>query len=235
MGGNTARRRSVVAAALLSAALVAHAFVPRAHAVNGECGQPISNGAKPTPTDALFVLKAGLGLETCAPCVCDLNGNGTISSTDALIDLGVAVGQPLELLCPACECPPVDGLDDVVFNEIYTCVQSFSGQPEFCADQNVGDAIRFTHIGDGNYEIRNEPADEFVYTGTLDCTVFDWLAESPGEYTEGGTWTFSSDLTSFSGSSTYVADDVSYEGRCNETGAAAPDTPPNPPTIAPCP
>jgi hypothetical protein len=53
-------------------------------------------------TDGLFVLRAAVGLECCALCVCDVNGSADVSATDALITLKVAVGDAIVLQCPAC-------------------------------------------------------------------------------------------------------------------------------------
>ena len=53
-------------------------------------------------SDALFVLRAAVGSESCAQCVCDADGSGATSATDALIVLRRAVGQPAELSCPPC-------------------------------------------------------------------------------------------------------------------------------------
>jgi hypothetical protein len=76
----------------------------------GECGDPIADGsiavaALPqavTASDALFILRAGVGLGSCETCVCDVDGSGSITATDALLALAYAVGQPVELECPAC-------------------------------------------------------------------------------------------------------------------------------------
>jgi len=57
---------------------------------------------KITATDALLVLKTGVGTETCDLCVCDVNDSGATSSSDALLVLKVSVGQPLVLDCPPC-------------------------------------------------------------------------------------------------------------------------------------
>ena len=115
------------------------------------------------------------------------------------------------------------------------CDGSDGGGPRYCADFNESDSIRFTHTGGGEYEVRDVPDTGFVYNGTLDCNVFDWDALSPGEYTESGVWTFSSDLESFSGSSTYTSITPGhYEGDCNATGAEAPATPPIPPPLPAC-
>jgi hypothetical protein len=77
------------------------------------CGDPVEPSASAgataatgsrliTATDALFVLEAAVGLETCDPCVCDPSGDGSVSATDALIVLRAAVGIPQELGCPPC-------------------------------------------------------------------------------------------------------------------------------------
>ena len=78
----------------------------------GTCGDPISFaastaaraflGAAVTASDALATLQAAVGLLTCQLCVCDVNGSGSLSATDALTILQYAVGQPLTLDCPAC-------------------------------------------------------------------------------------------------------------------------------------
>jgi hypothetical protein len=56
-----------------------------------------------TASDALFTLRAGIGLESCLLCVCDADNSGNVSATDALTILRAAVGQPVTLNCPACD------------------------------------------------------------------------------------------------------------------------------------
>lgn len=75
------------------------------HAVadGAECGRPQTAGAEPAASDALYVLLAGVGVETCPACVCDVDDSASITATDALRVLGSAVGQPVTLSCPACE------------------------------------------------------------------------------------------------------------------------------------
>ena len=213
--------------------------------------------------DALTVLKKAVGQSVQLNCSCltcgstntsaaalshcaDSNGDGQIAAADALAGLKVAVGQNLTLhcSCAACqdgttttlsECPPLGGLHNVTFIEVFSCSEpSGGGGPAFCVDDNSSDSIRFSHKGNGSYEVRDVPDTGFVYNGTLGCKTFVWNALSPGQYTEHGSWTFSSNLSSFSGSSSYVALDASYSGDCNTTGAAAPETPPNPPPAAGC-
>jgi hypothetical protein len=53
-------------------------------------------------SDGLFVLRASVGSECCDLCICDANGSGAVTATDALITLNAAVGQPVTLQCPAC-------------------------------------------------------------------------------------------------------------------------------------
>jgi len=68
----------------------------------GDCGQPISAGATPAATDALGILKDAVGASSSCqpePCICDVNGDGNVTASDALQVLKVAVGQPVGLGC----------------------------------------------------------------------------------------------------------------------------------------
>jgi Tol biopolymer transport system component len=88
------------------------ADLPEPGPTPGECADPITDvssaadlaatSALVTASDALFILRAGIGLATCELCVCDVDDSGTISATDALVTLKAAVGQDVELACPAC-------------------------------------------------------------------------------------------------------------------------------------
>lgn len=80
----------------------AHLSAAPALAAQGDCGQPQSNGATPTATDALAALNAAVGLLPCELCVCDVDGSAAITATDALSILSLAVGGPVTLNCPAC-------------------------------------------------------------------------------------------------------------------------------------
>jgi hypothetical protein len=66
----------------------------------GDCGQPVTSGAKPSATDALYVLRTAVKLVTCPLHVCDTNSSGSISAGDALLTLQFAVGTPVTLMCP---------------------------------------------------------------------------------------------------------------------------------------
>ncbi|RMD84614.1 MAG: hypothetical protein D6815_03805, partial [Candidatus Dadabacteria bacterium] len=50
----------------------------------------------------MFILRSGVGLASCDPCVCDADGSGRVSATDALAVLKLAVGQPIGLQCDTC-------------------------------------------------------------------------------------------------------------------------------------
>ena len=69
---------------------------------DSECGDAVPP-ASVTASDALFALRAGVGLETCALCSCDADGSGSVAATDALTILRAAVGQPVTLNCPPCD------------------------------------------------------------------------------------------------------------------------------------
>ena len=84
-------------------ALVALLAAPSVSAAaNGDCGQPVSNGTKPSATDCSFILRTAVGSGTCEFCVCDVNGSSSLNTTDALQCLKVAVGQDVDLDCPPC-------------------------------------------------------------------------------------------------------------------------------------
>lgn len=65
------------------------------------CGDPI--GASDRATNALFILSAAAGSASCDACVCDLNGSGSVTASDALAALHAAVGLDTPLACPVCE------------------------------------------------------------------------------------------------------------------------------------
>jgi hypothetical protein len=63
---------------------------------------PFVIGNSLSATDALFILRVSVSLDSCELCVCDVNDNGSVSATDALATLNAAVGLPVSLDCPAC-------------------------------------------------------------------------------------------------------------------------------------
>jgi len=91
--------RNLFAAGLLAIVVV---VAPRLTAAGlGDCGQPSSEGPRPTASDALTILKAAVSLVDCELTVCDVDSSGTITPTDALRVLNAAVGQDIVLDCPA--------------------------------------------------------------------------------------------------------------------------------------
>jgi hypothetical protein len=71
---------------------------------NTLCGDPMGFG-RITITDALFILRAAVELETCDPALCDVDSNGVINTTDVLRVLAFVVGLPVELNCPEAVIP----------------------------------------------------------------------------------------------------------------------------------
>ncbi len=63
------------------------------------CGDANDSGSL-TASDAQFILRAAVGLDTCDLAVCDVNGDGIIATADVLLVLQAATGQPIELNCP---------------------------------------------------------------------------------------------------------------------------------------
>jgi hypothetical protein len=95
---------AALSGAALAAILAAAMFVaPASLAANGDCAQPVSNGSAPTAVDCAYVLKSAVGALTCDLCICDVNGNGSKNTTDALVCLKKAVGQSIGLQCPPCD------------------------------------------------------------------------------------------------------------------------------------
>lgn len=131
--------------------------------------------------------------------------------------------------------PPGVELDGFVFNEIFTCSQAFGSGTPFCADNQAPGQVRFAKTSPSTYQVRDVPDTGLVYNGTLGGLDFTWNAVSPDGYTETGTWTFSADGLGFSGTSHYIANDNSYSGDCNTTGAKLPAVPPAPSPIGACP
>lgn len=73
------------------------------------CADPVApltfgdTGSVVTASDALFILGAAVGAQTCELCVCDTDGSGGIAASDALRTLNAAVGVEVPLLCPPCD------------------------------------------------------------------------------------------------------------------------------------
>jgi len=62
-----------------------------------ECGRPYRNDL--CVTNAVFVLQAALELRSCELCLCDVNSNESVNTTDALLILRSCAGIDVELQC----------------------------------------------------------------------------------------------------------------------------------------
>jgi cysteine-rich repeat protein len=87
-----------------------------------DCGDPDDDGDRDI-VDALYVLRAAVGLEQCTLLVCDVTGDLRVRASDALRLLQYAVGLPVVLSCP-----------DISV----TCGNGFLEEKETCDD---GDAL----------------------------------------------------------------------------------------------
>ncbi len=75
------------------------------------CGDPVVDAGAGSPlraeiitaSDALLILNAAVGLQVCAPCICDVTGEGSVTASDALLVLSAAVGLDVTLNCPPCD------------------------------------------------------------------------------------------------------------------------------------
>ena len=132
---------------------------------------------------------------------------------------------------------PTFAVDGKSYIEKYTCNEVFPPSPTLtCPDLAVQDTIQLTLITGNQYEGRDVPDTGYVYNGTFSGQVFTWTAVDPiNSYTESGVWTFDAAGNFFTGSSTYTANDGSFTGNCNETGALAPIVPSDPPLVSGCP
>jgi hypothetical protein len=91
-------------------------------AVAQPCGDWNRDGAI-TAQDALGILQVAIGTGQCDVYHCDIDGNGNVSSTDALKALGLAIGQQID---PECPDDPNECLTDLefFFQRIWTPIQT---------------------------------------------------------------------------------------------------------------
>jgi hypothetical protein len=75
-----------------------------------KCSQPVSTGSNPMASDCLFIVRSAVRSSTCLPeCICDVDGAGGVSATDALTYLKKVVGQNVKLACPCGQSPSCPG------------------------------------------------------------------------------------------------------------------------------
>lgn len=146
------------------------ALTPVAHADQGDCGQPITTGANPAASDALYVLRAAVGIDSCASAVCDTDGSCVVTAGDALRLLGYVTGQPYELSCDLCgvtttststtststtTLPPATWSDVMGIFEARSCTLSGCHG----ASSSGGDLGGLDNYSSGHAQLLNNPVD----------------------------------------------------------------------------
>lgn len=156
--------------AIALAVLLLFTGVP-AMAAQGDCGQPLSNGAQPSASDCLFILRAAVGVDTCSPvCICDVNGAGGISATDALLCLNKAVGQAVDLLCPC-----LDGVGPVGDEaQLNTFTTNDQRRPSIATDADGNFIVAWESTGSAgsDSDASSVQAQRFLSTGVPVGTQF---------------------------------------------------------------
>jgi len=66
------------------------------------CGEPYSSSS--CVPNAVVAIRAAVGIDSCEPCLCDVDGSGSVAVTDALRILSYCIGVPLALD----QCPEID-------------------------------------------------------------------------------------------------------------------------------
>jgi hypothetical protein len=118
------------------------ASASRAHAALGDCGQPVSAGGAPTASDALFILGAAVGVQTCELCVCDTNNSGGVTAGDALTTLSAAVGTGAVLTCEPCDSEPASCFFDVIVSGDTAATFDGPAQFEIAGDGSITFTLR---------------------------------------------------------------------------------------------
>ncbi|HYC56617.1 MAG TPA: hypothetical protein VEL28_16930 [Candidatus Binatia bacterium] len=149
-------------------------------AANGDCGQPSSNGASPTASDCLFILRTAVGSETCTPqCICAPKGTLPVTTTDALLCLKKAVGQNVQLNCP-CDGTTTTSTTTTTAEELFECDVTFGMTSEeaiaslsFQANYQLvfglfvgdGDEVECTSLADADFTFSNDHANKILDIG----------------------------------------------------------------------
>jgi hypothetical protein len=128
---------------------------------------------------------------------------------------------------------PYFGIANTPYETHFTCSQTPTGGAAFCAHDDASKQIRFAYFTGIGWDIEDDANVTYDWLGGTG--FMEWTATHPGGFTEEGAFTFSATGSQFIGTSTYTADDGSYTGECNYTGAVSPAVPPAPPAIGACP
>jgi hypothetical protein len=85
-----------------AAGIFGRGFCVEGH-VGRDCGDATCVGGEQLATsDALYILQTAVGTASCADCVCDTDGSGSVTATDGLRVLRRALGLAVGLACPPC-------------------------------------------------------------------------------------------------------------------------------------
>jgi hypothetical protein len=168
-------QRTLFFAAVLICTFTAPMLEGTAAAAAGDCGQPVTTGERPTTNDALFVLRASVGLEECNRCVCDTDDSGEVTTSNSLAVLRDAVGLEVALACPACDpeglqCPTVAQF--ALFAKIRgQCASNADCAPFSFCDTTLGRCRTATDLDIGwNGQAHNSDTDDTVPARVfLDC------------------------------------------------------------------
>ena len=90
--------------ALAISALLMLTLTTPARATIGDCGQPHSDGARPTLGDVVHILGAALRHRECPPAICDVDDDCRVTVRDALETLRYVIGHGNDLTCRE-DCP----------------------------------------------------------------------------------------------------------------------------------
>jgi hypothetical protein len=115
------------------------------------CGD-VDDSGDITAIDALFILKAAIGAESCQLEVCDITGDGSITASDVLAALQASIGLEVEFNCPAplLSCgnslvdPPAESCDDGDREWTLGQICNASCQRLICGDPNDSGTVTVT-------------------------------------------------------------------------------------------
>jgi len=174
-------------------------FPVASFSAQGDCSQPVSNGAVPVATDCLFLLNVAVGLQTCSPeCICAPSGTLPAKASDALLCLNASVGGSATLDCP---CEPVSSEGDD-FNDndrdgaLWGATSSYgngqlnetSQHLEYtCGSGTADDGEDWEWIGnvlpiDSDWEVQIDLVNETVPSGDNQVNSFGFGVYNPADW-----------------------------------------------------
>ena len=169
-----------LAAATFVFTIVASAAPARADL--GDCGQPITTGAKQTASDCLFILRAAVGSATCDPqCVCDTNAVDLVTASDSLQCLRNAVGQDAPLMC-----------------ECYACGFFINSSFDYPVTSNIKNGWSFENVsGNGWQQDGGNPGGYFILNQSGELLTDPVVRQTVSGLVVGQVYEISGDYRSF--------------------------------------